>query len=129
DAWAPERAPPAGSSAETAAAMEGCASGRVAHRLAGRPARSPGLTHGLALAMAGRAPADAGFPDGDGLPRDRSGVVVGNTLTGEFTRANVLRLRWPYIRRTLAAALKEEGWDDDRLAAFLAGYEAVYERR
>nr|BFE84796.1 hypothetical protein GCM10020093_073970 [Planobispora longispora] len=51
---------------------------------------------------------------------------MGNTLTGEFTRANVLRLRWPYVRRTVAAALKAEGWDDDRLATFLADLEATY---
>src|SRR5690606_245455 len=88
--------------------------------------RSTDLTHWLALDMAGRALADAGFPDGDGLPRDRTGVVVVNTLTGEFSRADALRLRWPYVRRTLAAALKDAGWDDDRLAEFLAGYEAVY---
>ncbi|NUP81451.1 MAG: SDR family NAD(P)-dependent oxidoreductase, partial [Nonomuraea sp.] len=84
------------------------------------------LTHWLALDMAGQALADAGFAGGEGLPRERTGVVIGNTLTGEFTRANVLRLRWPYVRRTLAAALKEQGWDDDRLATFLGGYEEAY---
>ena len=126
DYWDPDPATPDRFYAKTAAVIEGYTFDRVAHRIAGSTYRSTDLTHWLALDMAGRALADAGFPDGDGLPRDRTGVVVGNTLTGEFTRANVLRLRWPYIRRTLAAALKEEGWDDDRLAAFLAGYEAVY---
>ena len=51
---------------------------------------------GLALAVAPRALADAGFTDGNGLPREATGVLLGNTLTGEFSRANTLRLRWPY---------------------------------
>src|SRR5262249_45898579 len=36
-----------------------------------------------------------------------TGVYVGNSLTGEFSRANLLRLRWPYVRRVLATALKK----------------------
>ncbi|TYB71374.1 SDR family NAD(P)-dependent oxidoreductase [Nonomuraea sp. PA05] len=126
DYWDPDPATPDTFYARTAAVIEGYTFDRMAHRIAGSTYRSTDLTHWLALDMAGRALADAGFPEGDGLPRARTGVVVGNTLTGEFTRANVMRLRWPYVRRTLAAALKEQGWDDDRLATFLAGYEEVY---
>ncbi|GAA4938244.1 enediyne polyketide synthase [Nonomuraea thailandensis] len=126
DYWNPDPAAPDTFYARTAAVIEGYTFDRLAHRIAGSTYRSTDLTHWLALDMAGRALADAGFPEGSGLPRSRTGVVVGNTLTGEFTRANVMRLRWPYVRRTLAAALKEQGWDDDRLATFLAGYEAVY---
>jgi hypothetical protein len=33
---------------------------------------------------AARALADAGFPEGAGLNRKNTGVVVGNSLTGEF---------------------------------------------
>ncbi|RSN05699.1 erythronolide synthase [Nonomuraea sp. WAC 01424] len=126
DYWDPDPAAPDRFYAKTAAVIEGYAFDRVAHKIAGSTYRSTDLAHWLALDMAGRALADAGFADGEGLPRERTGVVVGNTLTGEFTRANVLRLRWPYVRRTLAAALKEQGWDDERLAAFLADYEESY---
>ncbi|MFI7420411.1 type I polyketide synthase [Nonomuraea sp. NPDC049684] len=126
DYWDPDPAAPDRFYAKIAAVIEGYAFDRVAHKIAGSTYRSTDLAHWLALDMAGRALADAGFAGGDGLPRERTGVVVGNTLTGEFTRANVLRLRWPYVRRTLAAALKEQGWDDDRLAAFLADYEESY---
>ncbi len=38
------------------------------------------------------------------------GVYIGNTLTGEFSRSNVMRIRWPYVRRTLDASLAAEGW-------------------
>ncbi|MFI9203858.1 SDR family NAD(P)-dependent oxidoreductase [Streptomyces sp. NPDC053048] len=112
--------------AREAAVLEGYAFDRVAHKVAGSTYRSTDLTHWLALDVAGRALADAGFPQGEGLPRERTGVVVGNTLTGEFARANVMRLRWPYVRRVMAAALREQDWDDDRLTAFLDDVEAAY---
>src|SRR6266540_2732962 len=53
-------------------------------------------------------------------------VIVGNSLTGEFSRANVLRLRWPYVRRTVAAALATHGWSDDQLSGFLDELETAY---
>ncbi len=63
--------------------------------------RSTDISHWLALEVAGRALHDAGYPKGEGLTRDRAGVVVGNSLTGEQTRANGLRLRWPFVRRVV----------------------------
>src|ERR1700722_2300320 len=38
--------------------------------------------HWLALETAGRALADAGFPGGQGLARDRGGGVIGDSLAG-----------------------------------------------
>lgn len=126
DYWDPDPATPDTFYARTAAVIEGYEFDRVRYKIAGSTYRSTDLTHWLALDMAGQALADAGFPGAEGLPRERTGVVVGNTLTGEFTRANVMRLRWPYVRRTVAAGLKEQGWDDDRLATFLADLEVTY---
>ncbi|GII76202.1 polyketide synthase [Sphaerisporangium rufum] len=126
DYWNADPAHPDTFYARTAAVIEGYEFDRLGYRIAGSTYRSTDLTHWLALDMAGLALADAGFPKAEGLPRERTGVVVGNTLTGEFTRANVMRLRWPYVRRTVGAALKEQGWDDDRLATFLAGLEETY---
>ncbi|MEU8775844.1 type I polyketide synthase [Streptomyces sp. NPDC048606] len=114
--------------ARNAAVIDGYSFDRVAHRIAGSTYRSTDLTHWLALDTATSALADAGFPAGEGLPRPRTGVVVGNTLTGEFSRANVMRLRWPYVRRVLAAALKDQDWQDERLADFLDGVEDAYKR-
>lgn len=112
--------------ARKAAVLEGFEFDRVAYRIAGSTFRSTDLTHWLALDTAARALADAGFPSGEGLPRSSTGVVVGNTLTGEFSRANLLRLRWPYVRRTLAAALTDHGWDDETTATFLNSLEERY---
>ncbi|WP_007025021.1 beta-ketoacyl [acyl carrier protein] synthase domain-containing protein, partial [Saccharomonospora iraqiensis] len=69
--------------------------------------------HWLALETAAEALIDAGFPNGAGLDRDRVGVVLGNSLTGEFSRATQLRLRWPYLRRAAAAALDGAGIEGD----------------
>ncbi|MEU5674308.1 polyketide synthase, partial [Micromonospora sp. NPDC047753] len=109
-----------------AAVIEGYEFDRVAYKIAGSTFRSTDLTHWLALDVAAAALADAGFPMAEGLPRERTGVVIGNSLTGEFSRANQLRLRWPYVRRMVGAALKEQDWDDDQLATFLDGFEATF---
>jgi enediyne polyketide synthase len=128
DYWDPDPAAPDRFYARNAAVIEGYEFDRVAFKVAGSTYRSTDLTHWLALDMASRALADAGFPGAEGLPRERTTVVVGNTLTGEFSRANQMRLRWPYVRRVLAAALRAESWDDERVAGFLAGVEEDYKR-
>src|SRR3972149_6823231 len=84
------------------------------------------MAHWLALDVASRALADAGFPDGEGLPKDEVGVLVGNSLTGEFSRAGIMRLRWPYVRRTIDAALVERGWSPEERSEFLHSLEAQY---
>ena len=99
---------------------------RLRYKVAGSTFRSTDLTHWLALDVASAAMADAGFPDAEGLPRESTGVIFGNSLAGEFSRANLMRLRWPYVRRTLAAALAAKGWDDDETSAFLRDLEPVY---
>ena len=65
--------------------------------------------HWLALETVARALAAAGFPGGKGLARDRVGVMIGNTLAGDISRAVALRLRWPYVRRVLADAMAVAG--------------------
>jgi enediyne polyketide synthase len=117
---------PDGLYATEAAVLEGWEFDRVRFRVAGPTFRSADLAHWLALDVAAQALADAGFPDAEGLPRDATGVLLGNSLTGEFSRANLLRLRWPYVRRTLAAQLAAEGWEEERAALFLARLEPAY---
>ncbi|MEO9240444.1 MAG: type I polyketide synthase, partial [Jatrophihabitantaceae bacterium] len=111
-----------------AAVIEGFEFDRVHYRVAGSTYRATDLTHWLALDTAARALADAGFPEGDGLNRKNTGVVIGNSLTGEFSRASIMRLRWPYVRRTVGAALREQGWDDAALDGFMAELEVRYKQ-
>ncbi|MEV7327404.1 type I polyketide synthase [Micromonospora sp. NPDC093244] len=126
DYWSADPDAPDRFYARMAAVIEGYEFDRLAFKVAGSTYRSTDLTHWLALDVASQALADAGFPGGEGLPRQRTAVVVGNSLTGEFSRAGQMRLRWPFVRRTVAAALRREGWDDDRLGAFIAKLEGVY---
>jgi enediyne polyketide synthase len=69
---------------------------------------STDLSHWLALDVAEQALSDANLLDATREQRERTAVYVGNSLTGEFSRANLMRLRWPYVRRVLGAALQEE---------------------
>jgi enediyne polyketide synthase len=87
--------------------------------------RAADQTHWLALQVAAEALADAGFPDGVGLDRDTAGVVLGNSLTGEFTRAYQLRLRWPFVHRAVSAALESSTVDDQTAAALVGKLEAL----
>ena len=95
-------------------------------RIAESTYRSTDLTHWLALDVATRALADAGFAGGDGLPRTTTGVILGNTLTGEFSRANVLRLRWHYVRAAAELAWTESGLPAENRAKFFRNYEAQF---
>ena len=109
-----------------AALIQGYEFDRVRFRVAGSTFRSADLVHWLALDIGSQALADAGFPDGNGLPRDVTGVLLGNTLTGEFSRANLMRLRWPYVRRTVEAMLLEEDWDSTKRRTFIQELETRY---
>ena len=126
DYWSPDPAAPDRFYTRKAAVIEGFEFDRVKYKIAGSTFRTTDMTHWLALDTAARALDDAGFADGDGLPRASTIVIIGNSLAGEFTRANLMRLRWPYVRRTLSSALTELGWDDDQLAGFLVGLEQRY---
>ena len=36
-------------------------------------------------------------------------VLIGNSLTGEFSRASTMRVRWPYVQRVVGAQLEAAG--------------------
>ncbi|GGU95893.1 polyketide synthase [Streptomyces albospinus] len=126
DYYSPDPKAPDRFYAPKAAVIDGFTFDRVKHRVPGSTYRSTDMTHWLALDTTDRALEDAGFGGGNGLPQATTGVVIGNTLGGEFSRANLMRLRWPYVRRTVGAALQERGWDDTMVATFLAELEERY---
>ncbi|WP_051468873.1 type I polyketide synthase [Actinomadura oligospora] len=96
---------------------------RARHRVSGASHRVTDPVHWLALQVAAETLEDAGFPDARGLSRDRVGVVLGNSLTGEFSRAGLLRLRWPYVARVVRDALADGGLGDAEAAALMARLE------
>ena len=126
DYYSPDPTAPDRFYSPKAAVLEGFEFDRVRYKVAGSTFRSTDMTHWLALDTVARALEDAGFPEGQGLPQTTTGVVIGNTLTGEFSRANLMRLRWPYVRRTVGAALRQRGWDDTEVGEFLDTLEPQY---
>ena len=64
---------------------------------------SSDIVHWLALEVALQACEDAGYGR-ENIPSDRTGVILGNTLTGEHSRSQNMRLRWPYVKRVLEAS-------------------------
>jgi enediyne polyketide synthase len=123
DYLAADRAAPDRTYSAQAAVLDGWVFDRVRFRISGGTFRSADLAHWLALDVAAGALAAAGYPDAEGLDRERTLVVVGNTLTGEFSRAGLLRLRWPYVRRVVAAGLAREGMPEGERARVLAELE------
>ena len=79
----------------------------------------------LALEIAHRALQDAGLSR-TSVPRDRTGVFIGNTCTGEGMRSNSLRLRWPVVRRALSKAAELQQIPPAALAAFMQSAEDCY---
>lgn len=109
-----------------AAVLDGWNFDRQRYRVPGTTFRAVDLTHWLALDVSAEALADAGIPGGDGVDRSRVGVVLGNSLTGEFSRAANLRTRWPYVRRSVAAALAGTALSANDRDALLAAIEEQY---
>ena len=88
DYWSTDPGAPDQTYSTEAAVIEGYNFDRVSYRAVGSTFRAADMAHWLALDVAARALADAGFPEGHGLPREATGVLLGNTLTGEFSRAS-----------------------------------------
>ena len=84
------------------------------------------LAHWLALDVASQALEDAKLLRAPADQRERTAIYVGNSLTGEFSRANLMRLRWPYVRRVLAAAFKQSKHGNDITEDLLASIEDLY---
>lgn len=91
-----------------AAVLDGYSFNWAEKRIPKKSYESTDIVHWLTLDTALKAVEDAGYTK-DKLPKDKTGVIIGNTLTGEFTRANQMLLRWPYIKRALRASLQQKG--------------------
>jgi len=77
-------------------------------RIPKKTVESTDIAHWLALDIALKTFEDAGFKLSE-IPLQNTGVIVGNTLTGEQTRSQTLRLRWPYVQKVLNATLGHQG--------------------
>ena len=77
-------------------------------RIPKKTVESTDIAHWLALDIALKTFEDAGYKLSE-IPLQNTGVIVGNTLTGEQTRSQTLRLRWPYVQKVLNATLGHLG--------------------
>ena len=100
DYWSPDPSMPDRTYSQNAAVITNWTFDRAKYRVSRATFESADLAHWLALEIADRALQDAGFAP----PQQGTGVIVGNTLTGDSSRAGSLRLRWPYVRRAAIAA-------------------------
>lgn len=86
---------------------------------------STDVSQWLALEIAQQALSDAGFSRAT-VPKDRTGVFIGNTCTGEGMRSNSLRLRWPAVRRAMVKAAELQGVPIADLSSFMSTAESCY---
>jgi enediyne polyketide synthase len=94
--------------ATRAAVIDGFKFDWASKRLPKGTVESADIVHWLALEVALRALEDAGYARGN-VVTERSGVLLGNTLTGEQMRSNMMRLRWPFVERAMRAAAEARG--------------------
>lgn len=111
-----------------AAVIEGFEFDRVKFKVAGKTFRSSDWTHWLALDVAEKAFADANFLENKNLPNETTGVFLGNTLTGEFSRANTIRLRYPFVKRVVEDILQHSDIPKDELRQIINKLEKNYKK-
>ncbi|GAB1542179.1 hypothetical protein NUACC21_48530 [Scytonema sp. NUACC21] len=83
------------------------------------------IAHWVALEVALQALEDSGYTR-TSVPIERTGVLVGNTMTGEFSRSTNLRLRWPYVRRALIAAAEAKSLPPQLVTSLAETMEEYY---
>lgn len=83
------------------------------------------MAHWLALDVASRALAGLSS-DSVEAERDNIAVIVANTLTGEFSRAQALRYRWPFVARALRTAALDSAIPAEQFDAYMAAAETAY---
>ena len=81
------------------------------------------IAHWLALYTAREAIKDSGI-DLEKIDCSRVGVIIGNTLTGEFSRSHNLMFRWPYVERAMRRALA--GNDKKSAESLIKKVEKIY---
>ena len=103
DYYHPDPAAPDTTYGSRAAVLDGFQFDWAKRRIPKTTVDTTDIVHWLTLEIAIAALEDAGFSRKT-VPTDRTGVVLGNTMTGEQTRSATVRLRWPFVRKTLRAS-------------------------
>ncbi len=88
--------------------------------------RSTDLVHWLALDVTRCALLDSGI-DLNSIDKTKTGVIIGNSLGGEFARSHYLRFRWPYVSRSLRKVLEHSGKSSGQIDSLLKSFKIVYD--
>jgi len=94
-------------------------------RIPKKTVESTDIAHWLALDIALKTFEDAGYKLSE-IPLQNTGVIVGNTLTGEQTRSQTLRLRWPFVKKALNATLGHRGMSLEDRSSIALEMEQIY---
>lgn len=123
DYYHPDRNHPDTTYCKQAAFIEGFDFNPAAFKIPQSTFRATDLAQWMALTVAKEALDDADLSE---LPLNETAVILGNTLAGETSRANLVRFRWPYARRVFDELLSELKLAPDLHAAVLQRVEARY---
>ena len=94
-------------------------------RIPKKTVESTDIAHWLALDIALKTFEDAGYKLNE-IPLQNTGVIVGNTLTGEQTRSQTLRLRWPYVQKVFNATMANAGMNIEQRSRLAIQMEEIY---
>jgi enediyne polyketide synthase len=94
-------------------------------RIPRKTVESTDIVHWLALDIALKTFEDAGYKLSE-IPLQNTGVILGNTLTGEQTRSQSLRLRWPFVQKALNATLGHLGKSPEERGQIASEMEKIY---
>lgn len=108
-----------------AALIDGFHFDPIEHRVPRSTFETTDIVHWLTLSTAMQAVGHAGLVL-DEMDRDRIGMILGNSLTGEETRSNSMRLRWPFVQRVFEKAAREQSIDEGTQQNLLIAAERLY---
>jgi len=97
----------------------------VSKRIPKKVVETADIAHWVALEVAIQALEDSGYTR-ESVPIERTGVLLGNTMTGEFSRSTNVRLRWPYVRRALIAAAEAKSLPPQLVTSLAETMEEYY---
>ncbi len=126
DYYDPDPNAPGKAYTDKIAVIDGWSFDPLEYRIPPVTAYGADIVHWLALDTARRALKDSGISL-DQIDLAHTGVVIGNSLGGEFGRSHYLRFRWPYMARSIRRALQHSGADEQYIESVITSVRAVYE--
>ena len=125
DYYDPDPAAPDKTYGNRMAVVDGFEFDWVKRRIPKTVVDSADIAQWLALEVAIQAVENAGYSRTN-IPTDRTGVLLGNTLTGEFSRSTNMRMRWPYVQRALIATAEAHEIPSNITDSLVETMEAYY---